>query len=670
MMHNDVASMRGVGPVRLQALTAAGLHTAEDLLRCRPRGYKDLSAPTRVCDVRPGRPVCVRGTICEGPVAHRGGQITTVTAQLQDGTGRLRLLWYNQPYLTHRLRKSQAVLLYGTAQLVRGALTLVCPSIEKAEADGELLPVYALPDDVPQAVFRDLIGQALALCAPEWPEALPAWLRQAHALPSAREALYALHAPQNAQEAQEALRREAFLELLLYQCARLVERAARPTGAPALPVSPETVAPLQSALPYRLTSAQARALSDILADLGRDTAMARMVQGDVGSGKTAVALLALYAVAACGGQGALMAPTEVLAGQHFEGARELLEPLGVRVGLLTGSVSGGARKAALRALAEGEWQVVVGTHALLTPSVAYKNLQLAVADEQHRFGVRQRDRLLSKGKHPHMLVMSATPIPRSLSLVLYGDLDISVIDELPPGRTPIRTRRVPEEKRAGMMGFIRDQIAEGRQAYYICPLVEESEALDVASACDMAKTLQQALPGVRVGLLHGKLPAQKKDEIADRFRTGDIDLLVATTVVEVGVNVPNATVMVIEDADRFGLSQLHQLRGRVGRSTYQSYCFVLGEGSERLSYFCSTTDGFALAQKDLELRGPGELMGTRQHGMPDRSLLTLAGDVRMLAETRDAALDALRRAREGDGESQALLERAAACFPLQELSRH
>ncbi|MBR6890141.1 MAG: ATP-dependent DNA helicase RecG, partial [Clostridia bacterium] len=393
-----------------------------------------------------------------------------------------------------------------------------------------------------------------------------------------------------------------------------------------------------SALPFAPTSAQRRVLSEVARDLKSDRAMARMVQGDVGSGKTAIAFAAMALSHAGGWQSALMAPTEVLARQHYDAALRLLEPMGMKIGLLVGSLTPKQHRLAHEAIAAGDWDAVIGTHALITEGVAYRRLGLVVTDEQHRFGVRQRTLLSEKGDAPNVLVMSATPIPRTLSLILYGDLDISIVDELPPGRTPVSTRIVPEAKREAMYGFLRQEVQKGRQVYFVCPLVEESEAVEALPAEAVYEDLRtNRLPEMRIELVHGRMKSADKDAALERFRAGEADVLVSTTVIEVGVNVPNATVMVIENAERFGLAQLHQLRGRVGRGAHASWCFLMAEPNPRLKFLASTTDGFKIARKDMELRGPGELFGTRQSGTLSGGIGSLAGDAELLKLTHDEA---------------------------------
>ena len=467
------------------------------------------------------------------------------------------------------------------------------------------------------------------------------------------------HFPDSREALETARRRIAFEELLLYQVAISL---CRHSGEPGVQIASREadLAEYWSKMPFPPTGAQKRVLQEIASDMRGTNAMARMVQGDVGSGKTAVAFGAIYLAVRGGYQAALMAPTEVLARQHYEGAKALLEPLGMKAGLLVGSLTQKQHRIAHEAIASGEWDVIIGTHALITEGVEYKNLGLTVTDEQHRFGVRQRTELSRKGEAPNVLVMSATPIPRTLSLILYGDLDISIIDELPPGRKGVKTRIVPEDKRQGMYGFLRSEVQKGRQVYVVCPLVEESEAVDALPAEVVYENLRNRdLPDLRIELVHGRMKAADKDAVLEKFRRGEADVLVSTTVIEVGVNVPNASVMVVENAERFGLAQLHQLRGRVGRGSDEAWCFLMAEPNERLKFLASTTDGFKIAQKDMELRGPGDLFGTRQSGSIVCGVGTLAGDTQLLKLVHDEARELLRNRDSADAQTVIRLAEAA-----------
>jgi ATP-dependent DNA helicase RecG len=511
---------------------------------------------------------------------------------------------------------------------------------------GRIVPVYGLTEGLPQRPMRVLLHTAVELAAAEAPEPLPEAVRLRHELPAAAEAYRAIHFPETAEDAEAARRRFVFEDFLLLQVG-LALRRRREALRPGHVIAPpgRLVERLLAALPFALTAAQRRVWEEIRADLARPAPMNRLLQGDVGSGKTIVAVMALLTAVEAGFQAALMAPTEILAEQHLGTVRALLEPLGVPVALLTAGQKGKVREAALAAVQGGAAPVALGTHALIEEGVAFRRLGLAVVDEQHRFGVLQRASLRAKGQHPDVLVMTATPIPRSLALTLYGDLDVSVLDELPPGRQRITTAWRTEPKRREIYEFIRGELAAGRQAYVVYPLVEESETADLKAATAMAGRLStEVFPEFRVGLIHGRMGIEAKDTVMRAFKAGEIHVLAATTVIEVGIDVPNATVMLVEHAERFGLAQLHQLRGRVGRGSGRSYCILLAsahpsdEGRQRLEAMVETQDGFRIAEADLQIRGPGEFFGTRQAGLPEFRAANLLTDGRLLETARQEAL--------------------------------
>lgn len=634
----DLKDLRGVGKTRLESLRAAGILSLRDLLFFLPTGYKDTTVLTPIGELVPGQAAAVMGSIKGKPRLSRFKGLTCVTASLWDETGHIQCIWYNQPWMEKNLSGREQVLLYGRMEERKGKRQLVNPSLEDMPG---IVPIYKPLEGLPGKIMRGLVETALAQVEDTCPETLPNSLRLRYGLCEKNYAIRQAHFPDSREALASARRRLSFEQLLFYQTALGLLRNRKEQGV-SFPVSPLELETFWQSLPFAPTGAQCRVLSEIAADLMSPHPMARLVQGDVGSGKTALAFGALYLTARHGHQGALMAPTEILARQHLKSAKAMLEPLGITCGLLLGGMKAAERREALKAIREGEWQVVIGTHALISEGVEYRNLGLVVTDEQHRFGVRQRTALAQKGINgegelsPNVLVMSATPIPRTLALILYGDLDLSVVDELPPGRTPVTTRIVPEEKREAMYGFIKNEVAKGRQAYIVCPLVEESEALNDVKAAQShyAELVSGPLKGLRVGLTYGKQPAQERADVMEAFAAGELQVLVATTVIEVGVNVPNATIMVIEDAERFGLSQLHQLRGRVGRGSEQSWCFLLAEPNERLKILTATNDGFEIAKKDLQLRGPGEFFGTRQHGAPLLPGLSMDGDVKLLDETQ------------------------------------
>ena len=636
-MDISLSQIRGLGKARLQALKADGIETVRQLLLRFPSEYRDLTHVTPIDALAEGQTAAVFGR-AEAPRSFRKGRLSIVSAKISDDSGSIRAVWYNQPWLAKAISDGREMLLYGRVER-RGGLQLTSPSIEKERG---IVPVYRKTAGIPGAAFRDIVARALAESEGQWPDQLPEALRRRHGLCERNFAMRAAHLPESMEALQVAKRRLAFEELLIYQVGLWLLRGQRGAGI-RIECPEEDVRAFWDSLPYRPTGAQARVLDEIARDMGAEAAMARLVQGDVGCGKTAIAMGALYLAAKEGYQGALMAPTEVLARQHYETAKAVLEPLGASCGLITGSMTAREHREAHEAIASGYWQVAIGTHALITEKVTYANLGLVVTDEQHRFGVRQRTALGAKGQSPNVLVMSATPIPRTLALILYGDLDISVVDELPPGRTPVKTRVVPDEKREAMYGFIRKEAAIGRQAYVVCPLVEESEAIDAQNAQAVYEELRdRALQGLRVGLVHGRMKSAEKDAALDAFRRGEMDVLVSTTVIEVGVNVPNATVMVVENADRFGLAQLHQLRGRVGRGAAESWCFLMADSNEKLKTMTLTNDGFEIARKDMELRGPGEVLGYRQSGSASGGPWQMA-DGRLLKETHDEARSLLKR---------------------------
>lgn len=651
-------NIKGFGPVRLQALARRGIVSAQDLIEMLPTGYQDTTHPLSPAQMTDGVEGCFEGYIVGKPVLHRVRGMQWVSAVVGDECGRVRCMWFNQSWMKDRLFDTQHVTFYGHASRKKTGVYVVNPVLVQP---GQIEPVYAPVPGVGQKPLRDAIH--LLLEEYDLPDELPASFVARNALMERREALSQAHFPTDMQSLARAKERLAFEELILYQAAVAGAGGERRTAQP-LPVQDEWIDAFFSSLPFPPTGAQRRVAAEIAVDLRGGRAMARMVQGDVGCGKTLIAFCALDLCARCGMQGALMAPTEILAEQHYQSAIETLAPLGITCGLLTGKMTAAGRNRALDAIESGEWQVVIGTHALISEGVHFRNLALVITDEQHRFGVRQRTRLEGKGLSPHVMVMSATPIPRSLSLVLYGDLDLSTVDELPPGRTPVQTRIVPEEKRAGMYDFIRAQAAAGCQAYFVCPLVGEEgveDGIEARSASQVLAELRRDLVPLRVGMVHGRMKKQEKEEVLALFYAGQLDVLVATTVIEVGVNVPNATVMVIEGADRFGLAQLHQLRGRVGRGARESWCFLMAEPNDRLRTLTATNDGFVIAQKDLELRGAGEFFGTRQHGAPQMPALALGGDGRLLARAREAFLE-VERGEDLAEERRALHEKAAARY--------
>ncbi len=605
--------LRGLGPKRLASLHEAGIFSVEDLLDFLPKGYLNAKDPKPLSAARPGEN-CLTGRIKSKPSLQYYGGRSIVRAVLEEEGFLLGALWFNQPWMARQLAPGQQVILLGSVRGYKGKLSLINPKVLRERG---ITPQYKPLPGLPGKVFSSLVRQALDQADTAKTESLPASFLNQHSLILKAEAWRMAHFPDNEREIALAKRRLAFENLLLYQIAL---RLSSPRGqrGPAMRKDHSITEQFWEKMPFAPTAAQRRTLSETIADMSGDEPMRRLVQGDVGSGKTAVAFGAAFFAVQNGYQCALMAPTELLARQHYETAARMFTPFGMRCGLLTGSMRAGEKREALEKIREGDWELVIGTHALISQGVQYHRLGLVITDEQHRFGVRQRQRLAGKAGEewtPHMLALSATPIPRSLALVLYGDLKVSILDELPPGRQPVRTRIVPESRRQGLYRYIREKAEAGEQSYLVCPLVEESEGSERKSALSMYQQLKDGpLCGVPVALVYGEQQAEEKESALSEFYSGRAKVLVSTTVIEVGMDVPEATTMVVEDADVFGLAQLHQLRGRVGRGEKESWCFLLGEANERLETLTRTNDGFMIAEKDLELRGPGEFLGTRQHG--------------------------------------------------------
>ncbi len=640
-MDIQLKDLPGIGPARLKAFESAGIHSVRELVEYLPSGYRDLSDRRPLSSLKAGDEAAVLVQISGSVREFRKGKLTITNAHIEDDSDRIAVVWYNQPWLKKNLPPGRQLLLYGRVEAKGGRLTMVSPVFEQGEG---IQPIYKPIPGISNKLLRECMQIALSVYQGQWPDELPYEFRLRHGLCERNYAMQNAHNPISHEALKMARWRISFEELLLYQVALWIVRGQQKEGV-IIKSEASQLDAFWNALAFAPTDAQRRVLWEVAQDMAAQTPMARMVQGDVGSGKTAIAFGALYLAAQQGYQAALMAPTEILAAQHLESAKKILEPLGVRCGLLTGSLTPKEKKLAHEAIAAGDWQVAIGTHALISEGVEYRKLGLVVTDEQHRFGVKQRTKLSAKGEEgPNVLVMTATPIPRTLSLVLYGDLDVSVVDELPPGRQPVKTKIVPERKRMGMYGFLREQVGKGRQIYVVCPLVEDSEAVEAQSAEQLYKKLQDEwLKGLRIGLAHGKMKPAEKEEVLAAFHSGELDVLVATTVIEVGINVPNATVMVVENAERFGLAQLHQLRGRVGRGSEESWCFLMAEPTERLKMLTQTNDGFVVAQKDLDLRGPGELFGARQSGLAGAMASALSADTNLLKETHDAARELLKQ---------------------------
>ena len=642
-----VRYLKGVGPKTAERFEKLGIVTLADLLCHYPRRYIDFSRPYSIAEAPPDTECVVKAEVFAKPAGRilpGGRRMERITAG--DDVSSLEITWFNNPYATQKLELGQEYYFEG---IVTGGMLrrqMVNPQVRTAAqiTAAPFEAVYPQTEGLSSTVIAKCIRQLLPH-AELLPDPLPEEMLKKYRLLSKADAVRAIHCPATEEEAFAARRRLIYEELLVLQLGigRMKNRGSASTGAPMQRLDP---APFWASLPFSPTGAQRRAVDEILTDLSGSTSMNRLLQGDVGSGKTLVAAAAIWACICSGYQAALLAPTEILAAQHAENLNRMLAPFGMRVALLTGGMKAAARRTTLAAIRSDEADLVVGTHAILSEGVEFARLGLAVVDEQHRFGVRQRGMLAEKAANPHLLVMSATPIPRTLGLLIYGDLDISILDELPPGRKPVKTRCITGKKRRDLYGFLDREIGAGRQVYIVCPAIEDTPdgGLNAVKSYyeDIAKAL---LPDRRVGLMHGKLKPKEKAAVMDDFKAGRLDALVSTTVIEVGVDVPNATVMVIENAERYGLSALHQLRGRVGRGAAESWCFLVSDNTaesvqKRLKFLCSTSDGFAVAQFDLETRGPGDFFGSRQHGLPTLQIADLMNDTRTLhaAQTEATAL--------------------------------
>ena len=642
-----VRYLKGVGPKTAERFEKLGIVTLADLLCHYPRRYIDFSRPYSIAEAPPDTECVVKAEVFAKPAGRilpGGRRMERITAG--DDVSSLEITWFNNPYATQKLELGQEYYFEG---IVTGGMLrrqMVTPQVRTAAqiAAAPFEAVYPQTEGLSSTVIAKCIRQLLPH-AELLPDPLPEEMLKKYRLLSKADAVRAINCPATEEEAFAARRRLIYEELLVLQLGigRMKNRGSASTGAPMQRLDP---APFWASLPFSPTGAQRRAVDEILTDLSGSTSMNRLLQGDVGSGKTLVAAAAIWACIRSGYQAALLAPTEILAAQHAENLNRMLAPFGMRVALLTGGMKATARRTTLAAIRSDEADLVVGTHAILSEGVEFARLGLAVVDEQHRFGVRQRGMLAEKAANPHLLVMSATPIPRTLGLLIYGDLDISILDELPPGRKPVKTRCITGKKRRDLYGFLDREIGAGRQVYIVCPAIEDTPdgGLNAVKSYyeDIAKAL---LPDRRVGLMHGKLKPKEKAAVMDDFKAGRLDALVSTTVIEVGVDVPNATVMVIENAERYGLSALHQLRGRVGRGAAESWCFLVSDNTaesvqKRLRFLCSTSDGFAVAQFDLETRGPGDFFGSRQHGLPTLQIADLMNDTRTLhaAQAEAAAL--------------------------------
>ncbi len=671
-LSDPITILKGIGPTKAKQFATLNIFTLRDLICHFPRGYEDRTQLTTIEKLQPDVPACFRAMVMNTPrTAHIRKGLDLTKVQVADHTGRLNLTFFNQRFITDQLQYGKEYVFYGAVSGDFIGYNMTSPAFEPIDAEPvttrRVLPIYPLTAGLSNAAVGKAVRQALEICDPP-AEIIPEAVRQRYGILPAERAYQAIHEPKSMQEAEMAKKRLIFEEFFVFSAGLALLRASR-SGKHVESYVNFNLEPFRTSLPFRLTGAQERAIGEIMEDFRRGKPMNRLVQGDVGSGKTMVAAAAAYAAVTNHHQAALMAPTEILAEQHYDSMKKLFEPLGLRVALLTGSMTPKGKRLTREAIAAGEIDLAVGTHALLSQATTFHDLGLVITDEQHRFGVGQRSALSAKGKDPHLLVMSATPIPRTLALLMYGDLDVSILDELPPGREPVDTFLVGESYRPRINAFIRKHVAEGHQCFVVCPAVEENQELNIKAAETWAETLQKTVfPDLRVALLHGQMKGADKEAVMAAFARQEADVLVATTVIEVGVDVPNATLMVIEDADRFGLSQLHQLRGRVGRGKAKSYCILTSHNKNqetlmRLKALCKTTDGFKIAEEDLKLRGPGDFFGSRQSGLPAFRVANLSFDLQTLKDAQEASAQWIDAEGTGDTpEGTALRERIGELF--------
>ena len=648
-LNKDVKYVKTVGPSRVKLLNKLKIYTLKDLIEYYPRDYEDRSKPKNLYECTDGEEVLIEamptGRISE---MHKG-RMTISRLIVKDQTGTCYITWFNQGYLRDKFQPGRMYRFFGKISNKSGRLEMNSPvydEIDQSKNTGKIIPIYPLTYELKQTTLRRIIENGLLEVKGQLPETLPEYILKENNLWDINNTIERIHFPVEFSDFNKARERLVFEELLTTQLALLKLKNNYEHETDGIQFSKDVyMSDVINILPFKLTKAQLRVLEEIDRDMESNKPMNRLLQGDVGSGKTVVAMISAYKAVKSGYQATIMAPTAILASQHLESFQGILEELGIRVELLISSVTKKKKTEILEKLQNGEIDILIGTHAILEENVVFKNLGLVVTDEQHRFGVKQRGTIAAKGQNPDVIAMSATPIPRTLALILYGDLDISIIDELPPNRKKIETYAVRKNMEERVNNFIRKQITEGRQAYIVCPLVEENEDMEgLQSVIELAERYQkETFSEYKVAYLHGKMKPKEKDEIMERFKNGEIQILIATTVIEVGVNVPNASIMVVENAERFGLAQLHQLRGRVGRGEYQSYCILKYEGNsetirQRMKVMCDTNDGFIISEKDLELRGSGDFFGTEQPGLPEFKIANLFEDIAVLKKVQKLAL--------------------------------
>ncbi len=651
-LKKDVKYIKGVGPNRVTLLNKLGIFTLKDLITYYPRSYQDRSKPQNIIECVSGEEVLIEAIACGKLSDVRLKGKTMQKLVVRDETSSCTITWFNQSYLKNKFEIGKKYKFYGKITNQFGKISMTSPVFDENEKNfntGKIIPLYPLTYQLSQNVLRRIFESGLAEVEEKLPETLPDYLLREYDLEDINEATKHIHFPQELKDFEKARKRLVFEELLSTQLALLELKNNYMHEEKGISFDKNVkMSDVINQLPFRLTKAQIRVLEEIDNNMEAETPMNRLLQGDVGSGKTVVAMCSAYKAVKSGYQATIMAPTAILATQHLENFEKIFNSLGIKCELLISGISKKKKENLLERLANGDIDILIGTHAIIEENVVFKNLGLVVTDEQHRFGVKQRTKIAEKGKNPDVLVMTATPIPRTLALILYGDLDISIIDELPPNRKTIETFAVNKKMTERVNGFIEKQIQEGRQAYIVCPLVEENEELDLKSVEELYETYQRKVfPHYKVEYIHGKMKPKQKDEIMERFKQGEIDVLISTTVIEVGVDVPNSNIMVIENAERFGLAQLHQLRGRVGRGEYQSFCVLKYEGKgetvkERMKVMCSTNDGFIISEKDLELRGSGDFFGTMQHGLPEFKIANLFEDMPILKAVQEIAGKILR----------------------------